>query len=118
MREDQEEDITRLQKIQKWLKENLVGLSAVGISIAGIITTIIMAERKALVKGGQALGSFGKSVVNVLKSLVPVLTPLLNILATVLSWAAKGIAWLASNLWALVLFGVLLLYRWLQSKRK
>ena len=35
-----------------------------------------------------------------------------------LAWAAKGIAWLASNVWALVLFGVLLLYRWLQSKRK
>ena len=73
---------------------------------------------KALAKGGQALGSFGKSVVNVLKSIVPVLTPLLNILATLLSWAAKGIAQLASNLWALALFGVLLLYRWLQSKRK
>ncbi len=55
VRESQEEDITRLQKIRKWLKENLVGLSAVGISIAGIITTIIMAERKALVKGGQGL---------------------------------------------------------------
>ncbi len=118
VRESQVADITRLQKIKKWLKENLVGLSAVGISIAGIITTIIMAGRKALVKGGQALGTFGKAVVNALKSLVPVLTPLLNILATVLSWAAKGIAWLASNLWALVLFGVLSLYRWSQSKMK
>ncbi len=118
VRENQEEDITRFQKLKKWLKENLVGLSAVVISIVGIITTIIMAGRKALVRGRQALGSFGKSVVNVLKSLFPVLTPLLNVLATVLSWAANGIAWLASNVWALVLFGVLLLYRWLQSKRK
>ncbi len=115
VREDQEEDITRLQKIKKRVKENLVGLSAVGISIAGIFTTIIMAGRKAMVKGEQALG---KSVVNVIKSLVPVLTPLLNILATLLSWAAKGIAWLASHLWAVVLFGDLLLYRWLQSNRK
>ncbi len=49
LREDEEEDITRFQKLKKWLKENLVGLSAVGISIAGIITTIIMAGRKALV---------------------------------------------------------------------
>ncbi len=65
----QEQDITRLQKIKKWLKENLVGLSAVGISITGVITTIIMAGRKALVKGGQALGCFGKSVVNVLSYL-------------------------------------------------
>ncbi len=117
VRESQEEDITRFQKLKKWSKENLVGLSTVGISIAGINTTI-MAGRKALVKGGQALGTFGKSVVNVLKSLVPVLIPLLNILPMVLSWAVKGIACLASNLWALMLFGVLLLYKWLQSKRK
>ena len=88
---------------------------APGLQLSG---TIIMAGRKALVRGGQALGSFRKSVVNVLKSLVPILTSLLNISATVLSWAAKGIAWLASNLWPLALFGVLLLYRWLQSKRK
>ena len=64
VRESQEEDITRFQKLKKWSKENLVGLSTVGISIAGINTTI-MAGRKALVKGGQALGTFGKSVVNV-----------------------------------------------------
>ena len=87
VRESQEKDITRFQKIKKWLKENLVGLSTVGISIAGIITTIIMAGRKALVKGGQVLGTFVKAVANVLKSLVPVLTLILNVLAMVLSWA-------------------------------
>ncbi len=57
--------------MKKWLKENLVGLSAEGISIAGIITTIIMAGRKAVVKEAQVLGSFRKSMVNVLKSLIP-----------------------------------------------
>ena len=46
VREDQEEDITRFQKLKKWLKENLVCLSAVGISVTGIITTIFMAGKR------------------------------------------------------------------------
>ena len=52
VREQQEEDITRLQRFKKWAKENLIRLSAVAISIAGIITAIIISARKALVKGG------------------------------------------------------------------
>ena len=84
VRESQEEGITRLQKIKKWLKENLVGLSVVGISIAGIITTIIMAGSKALVKRGQALGTFEKTWGKCSKT-----NPLLNILAMVLNWAIK-----------------------------
>ena len=118
VRGEQEEDITKFQKVKKWMKENLVGLSAIGITIAGIITTIIVAGRKALATAASGLGTFGKAVIKTLKALVPVLTPLLNIIATALSWAAKGLYWLSKNLWSLVLFGVLLLYRWLQSRRK
>ena len=33
-------DITRLRRFTKWAKENLMGLSAVAISAAGIITTV------------------------------------------------------------------------------
>ena len=61
-REQQEEDTSRLQKFKEWAKENLVGLSALAISVAGIITTIIVGARKALVKGAQATGKFAKAV--------------------------------------------------------
>ena len=37
VREQQEEDISRLQKFKKWAKENIAGVSALAISIAGII---------------------------------------------------------------------------------
>ena len=115
---EQEEDITKFQKVKKWMKENLVGLSAIGITIAGIITTIIVAGRKALATAASGLGTFGKAVIKTLKALVPVLTPLLNIIATALSWAAKGLYWLSKNLFVLVAFAVVLLYRWLQDRRK
>jgi hypothetical protein len=118
VRGEQEEDITKFQKVKKWMKENLVGLSAIGITIAGIITTIIVAGRKALATTASTLGTFGKAVIKTLKALVPVLAPLLGILATALSWAAKGLMFLSKNLWLLVLFGIALLYRWLQDRRK
>ena len=118
VRGEQEEDITKFQKVKKWMKENLVGLSAIGITIAGIITTIIVAGRKALATTASTLGTFGKAVIKTLKALVPVLAPLLGILATALSWAAKGLMFLSKNLWLLVLFGITLLYRWLQDRRK
>ena len=46
VREQQEEDITRLQKFKEWAKENMAGLPALVISIAGTITTIIVGSRK------------------------------------------------------------------------
>ncbi|CAB4035869.1 Hypothetical predicted protein, partial [Paramuricea clavata] len=35
-------DLTRFERFRKWAKENIAGISAVAISVAGIITTIIM----------------------------------------------------------------------------
>ena len=44
----EESDLERLEKFEKLAKENLLGLSAVSISIAGIITTIVISARNAL----------------------------------------------------------------------
>ncbi len=35
-------DLTRFERFKKWSKENLVGVSAVAISVAGIITTVVI----------------------------------------------------------------------------
>ena len=50
-REAQEENISRLQKFKEWTKENIAGLSAIAISVAGIITSIIIGATKAIIKG-------------------------------------------------------------------
>ena len=55
VREQQVEDITRLQRFRKWAKENMVGLSALTVSVAGIITTIIVSARKAILRGAHSV---------------------------------------------------------------
>ncbi len=53
-------DLTRFERFKKWTKENLVGVSAVAISVAGIITTVVISGRNAVKKGAKAVGQFGK----------------------------------------------------------
>ena len=103
----QQEDISRLQKFKEWAKENLVGVSALAISVAGIVTTIIVGARKAIVKGAQATGKFG-----------PLLGPLLNIVAQAISWDAKGLAYLSKNLWILALTFAWFIYDQYKQRRK
>jgi hypothetical protein len=50
VREQQEEDISRLQRFKEWAKENLLGLSAITITVAGIITTVVIGARRPLLK--------------------------------------------------------------------
>ena len=81
-------DLTRLEKFKRWAKDSLVGVSALAISIAGIITTIVIGARKALKKGAQATGKFAKVLYNLGKKLGPLLAPLLNIIAQAITWGA------------------------------
>ena len=46
-------DLTRFERFKKWAKENLVGVSAVAISVAGIITTVVISGRNAVKKGAR-----------------------------------------------------------------
>ena len=73
----------------------MVGLSAMAISIAGIITTIIVSARKAILCGAQRTGKFAKALYSLGKKLGALLAPLLNILAQAISLGAKGLEWLA-----------------------
>ena len=100
--EQQEEDISRLQRFKKWAKENMVGLSTLVVSIVGIITTIIVSARKASLRGAQATEEFAKALYNLGQKLGSLIATLLNIIAQVISLGSKGLAWLASNLWVLV----------------
>ncbi len=63
--------LTRFERFKKWAKENLVGVSAVAISVAGIVTTVVMTGRKALKKAAKPLGNFGKALPNLAKKARP-----------------------------------------------
>jgi hypothetical protein len=96
-------DLTRFERFRKWSRENLLELSAVSISVAGILTAVIMSGRSALKRGAQAISKFGKAVANVVKKLGPVLSAIGTLVSKVLTFGARGILLLAQNLWILVL---------------
>ena len=76
-------DLTRYERSKKWAKENIAGVSAIAISVAGIITTVVMAGRKAAKQGAKAVGKFGKALANLTKKAAPAIATILNILAQV-----------------------------------
>ncbi len=93
-------DLTRYEKIKKWAKKNIAGVSAVAISVAGIITTVVIAGRKAVKQGPKAVGEFGKALANLAKKAAPAIAAMiLNILAQVLTWGTKTLEFLSRNLW-------------------
>ena len=103
-------DLTRFERFKKWAKENLVGVSAVAISVAGIITTVVISGRNAVKKGAKAVGQFGKALANLAKKAGPAIATILNVLSQVLTWGAKALEFLSRNLWIVALFLTYLVY--------
>ena len=105
------------QMMKKWAKENITGVSAVAISVAGIITAAVIAGRNAVKKGAKAVGQFGKAVANIAKKAGPAIATILNILAQALTWGAKALEFLSRNLWIVALFLTYLLYDSVKNRK-
>ena len=110
----QEEDISRFRKLVKWLGKEKVGLTGVAVSTAGLITTLLIHARGAIIGTAKATSKVAKALANIAKKGAPILVPILNAIAYALSWGAKGVAWLASHLWVLAVAAALLVYDYLQ----
>ena len=82
-------------------EKNLIGISAVAISVAGIITTIVMGARTAIKKGARATSKFAKTLAKVGEKVVPIIGGLLNLTAKLLSLGADFIGYLSKSLWLL-----------------
>ena len=93
----EDSDLGRLERFKKWAKENLLGLSAVAISVAGILI-IIIGARNALKSGAKAVGNLGKAIANIGKNFGALISSLLNLIGSILAWSAKGITFLAKKL--------------------
>ena len=111
-------DLGRLERLKRWMKENLLGLSGMSIAIAGIITTIVVASRKTLKQGANALGGLAKALLNIGKNFGPLLSSLLSLLGTIVSWGARGILFLSKNLWLLALAFTYFLYNEYKDRKK
>ena len=116
--EIQTNDLSRLERFKEWAKRNLVGISAIAITIAGIATTVIIAGRNAVKATAKATGRLAKALVNLGKKLGSLIAPLLNLMAQAISWGAKGIAFLSKNLWMIVVAFAWFLYNAYKNYKK
>ena len=116
--EIQTNDLSRLEKFKEWAKKNLIGISAIAITLGGIATTVIIAGRSAVKSTAKATGRLAKALVNLGKKLGPLIAPLLNLMAQAISWGAKGIAFLAKNLWMIVIAFAWFLYEAYRNYKK
>ena len=99
--ETQNNDLTRFERFKRWAKKNLAGVSVVAISVAGIITTIVMGARNAVKRGARATSKFAKTLAKVAEKAVPLIGALLNLAAKVLTLGAKAVGFLSNHLWIL-----------------
>ncbi len=116
--ETERNDLTRFERFKKWAKENLVGVSAVAISVAGIVTAVVISGRNAVKKGAKAVGQFGKALANLAKKAGPAIATILNVLAQALSWRVKALEFLSRNLWIVALFLTYLVYDTIKGRMK
>ena len=72
--EAQNNDLTRFERFKQWTKKNLGGISVVAISVASIITTIVMGSRTVIKKGAQATSKFAKAIAKLGKKAAPVIS--------------------------------------------
>jgi hypothetical protein len=68
----------RFERFRVWAKENMGALAAIAISIAGIITTVVVAGKKAIMGASSGLGAAGKALAKFAKAALPILVPILN----------------------------------------
>ena len=111
-------DLTRLEKFKKWARENVVGVSAITISIAGIVTTAVIGARSVVKKGGKALGKFAKGVSKVFKKLGPLFSALGTLISKMILAGSQGLLWLSQNLWVLFLLIASIVYNEYRRKRR
>ena len=116
--ETERNDLARFERFKEWAKENITGVSAIAISVAGIITATVMAGRNAVKKGAKAVGQFGKALANLAKKAGPAIATILNVLAQVLTWGAKALEFLSRNLWIVALFLTYLVYDTVKGRMK
>ena len=108
--EAENNDLRRFERFKRWVRRNLEGISAVAISVARIITTIVVGARNAVKWDASATSKVAKALGKIAKKAAPVLGALLNLAAGVLKLGAKAVGFLSQNLWLLAVIIAYALY--------
>ena len=115
--EAENNDLTRFERFKRWARSNLGGISVVAISVAGIITTIVVGARNAAKKSASATSKFVKTLGKIAEKAAPILGALLNLAAGVLKLGAKAAEFLSRNLWLLAVMIAYALYERHRGKK-
>lgn len=94
-------DLTRFERFKRWAKRNLGRISIVAVSVAGLVTTIVMGARNVARRGVKATSKFAKTLAKIAEKAAPVVGALLNLAAKVLTLGAKAVGFLSEHLWIL-----------------
>ena len=108
--EAENNDLTRFERFKRWAKRNLGGISVVAVSVAGIITTIVMGARTVVKKGANVTSKFARVLGKIAEKAGPVLGALLNLAAGILKLGTKAVGFLSENLWILAVMITYALY--------
>ena len=108
--EAENNDLTRFERFKRWARRNLGGISVVAISVAGIITTIVMGARTVVKKGAGATSEFAKTLGKIAEKAGPVLGALLNLAAGILKLGTKAVGFHSENFWILAVVIAYALY--------
>ena len=115
--EAQQNDLTRFERFKQWAKRNLGGISVVAISVAGIITTIVLGARTIIRKGARATSKFARTLAKVGEKVAPIIGGLLNLAGKLLTLSADAVGFLAKNLWLLAVAIAYILYEKYKKKK-
>ena len=114
--EAQNDDLTHFERFKLWTKKNLGGISVAAISVAGIITTIVMGAPTVIKKGARATRKFAKTLAKLGEKAALVIGGLLNLAAKLLTLSAGAVGFLSKNLWLLAVVIAYMLYE--KNKKK
>ena len=115
--EAQQNDLTRFERFKQWAKKSLGNISVAAISVAGIITTIVMGARTVIKKGAQATSKFARALAKVGEKVAPIIGNLLGLVAKLLTLSAGAVGFLAKNLWLLAVGIAYILYEKYKKKK-
>ena len=101
----------KFERLKEWLKKNGIEVSAFVLSIGSFIAAMVTVLRKTVQTAAKGAFSFGKAVVKVLSKLGPVFSALGSVIMSLLGIASKALMWLGNNLWILLVFLVMFLWK-------
>ena len=105
------EEEVKFEKFKKWVKESGFALSGILIGIGGIIAVVATTLRTGVQVVARGSYGLGKGIAKILSKLGALFSALGSIIMSILGAALQALMWLSNNLWVLLVFLVMFVWR-------